>query len=177
MNFPYKNEAKEEKEENLGNIDLYGEKLEEKEINYKNLYIFNNFNSQQFFSEKAIVDYVNSTNQDEISTNTGEIIYPRIRFYNGIHKIESFFMSQKIMLEGLMKEYNKYIETLDTTKLTSKIILDACLNIFIYMRNNEEFEGMDDIFETLKSIFYIYMNQLFILKSEKENDIKKKYSS
>ena len=171
------NEAKEKKEENLGNIDLYGEKLEEKEINYKNLYIFNNFNSQQFFSEKAIVDYVNSTNQDEISTNTGEIIYPRIRFYNGIHKIESFFMSQKIMLEGLMKEYNKYIETLDTTKLTSKIILDACLNIFIYMRNNEEFEGMDDIFETLKSIFYIYMNQLFILKSEKENDIKKKYSS
>ena len=171
------NEQKEQKEENLGNIDLYGEKLEEKEINYKNLYIFNNFNSQQFFSEKAIVDYVNSTNQDEISTNTGEIIYPRIRFYNGIHKIESFFMSQKIMLEGLMKEYNKYIETLDTTKLTSKIILDACLNIFIYMRNNEEFEGMDDIFETLKSIFYIYMNQLFILKSEKENDIKKKYSS
>ena len=171
------NEAKEKKEENLGNIDLYGEKLEEKEINYKNLYVFNNFNSQQFFSEKAIVDYVNSTNQDEISTNTGEIIYPRIRFYNGIHKIESFFMSQKIMLEGLMKEYNKYIETLDTTKLTSKIILDACLNIFIYMRNNEEFEGMDDIFETLKSIFYIYMNQLFILKSEKENDIKKKYSS
>ena len=170
------NDKKEEKEENVGNIDLYGEKLEEKEITYKNLYVFNNFNSQQFFSEKAIVNYVNRTNQDEISTNTGEIIYPRIRFYNGIHKIESFFMSQQVMLEGLIKEYNKYIETLDNTKLTSKIILDACLNIFIYMRNNEEFEGMDDIFETVKTIFYIFMNQLFILKLEKENDIKKKYS-
>ena len=170
------NDKKEEKEENVGNIDLYGENLEEKEITYKNLYVFNNFNSQQFFSEKAIVNYVNRTNQDEISTNTGEIIYPRIRFYNGIHKIESFFMSQQVMLEGLIKEYNKYIETLDNTKLTSKIILDACLNIFIYMRNNEEFEGMDDIFETVKTIFYIFMNQLFILKLEKENDIKKKYS-
>ena len=72
---------------------------------------------------------INSTNQDEISTNTGEIIYPRIRFYNGIHKIESFFMSQQVMLEGLIKEYNKYIETLDNTKLTSKIILDfGCLS-------------------------------------------------
>ena len=44
------------------------------------------------------------------------------------------------------------------------------------MRNNEELEGMDDIFETVKTIFYIFMNQLFILKLEKENDIKKKYS-
>ena len=31
------NDKKEEKEENVGNIDLYGEKLEEKEITYKNL--------------------------------------------------------------------------------------------------------------------------------------------
>ena len=170
------NAQKEKKEENLDNIDLYGEKLEEKDITYKNLYVFNNFNSQQFFSEKEILEYVNSINQDGITTNTGEIIYPRIRFYNGIHKIESFFMSQKVMLEGLMKEYNRYIETLDISKLTSKIILDACLNIFVYFRNNEEFEGLDDILETLKIIFYIFMNQLFILKSEKENDIKNKYS-
>ena len=78
------------------------------------------------------------------------------------------------MLESLIKEYAKYIDTLDDSKLNSKIILDACLNIFIYMRNTEEFEGMDDIFETLKSIFYIFMNQLFILKSEKENIEKRK---
>ena len=171
------NEPKKEKEENNEDIELYGEKLEEKDITYKNLYIFNNYNSQQFFSEKAIVNYVNIKDQEEVITNTGETMYPRIRFYNGIHKIESFFMSQKVMLEGLMKEYNKYIENLDNTKLTSKIILDACLNIFIYMRNTEEFQEMDDIFETLKSIFYIFMNQLFILKTERENIIKKKYST
>ena len=79
--------------------------------------------------------------------------------------------------KGLIKEYNKYIETLDNTKLTSKIILDACLNIFVYMRNNDEFEDMDDIFEALKSIFYIFLNQLFILKTEKENDARKKNNS
>ena len=167
-----KKEEKEEKKE----MEIYGETLEEKDITNKNLYVFNNFNSQKFFNEKTIVDYVNTTDRDEIVTGTNETIYPRIRFYNGTHKIESFFMSQKSILDCLMKEYDKYIETLDDKKLTSKIILDACLNIFVYMRNNEKFQEMDDIYETLKSIFYIFMNQLFILKSKKENDIKKKQS-
>ena len=165
---------KKEKEENIEGIELYGEQLEEKDITYSNLYVYNNFNSQQFFNEKEIVEYVNRTNQFEMVTNTGERVFPQIRFYNGIHKIESLFLSQKDMLESLIKEYAKYIDTLDDSKLNSKIILDACLNIFIYMRNTEEFEGMDDIFETLKSIFYIFMNQLFILKSEKENIEKRK---
>ena len=49
-----------------------------------------------------------------------------------------------------MKEYNKFMETMDVSKLTSKIILDACLNIFIFMRNTVEFEGMDEIKDTLK---------------------------
>ena len=167
-------EEKKEKEENIEGIALYGEQLEEKDISYRNLYVFNNFNSQQFFSEKEIVEYVNKTNQFEMLTSTGERVFPQIRFYNGIHKIESLFLSQKDMLESLIKEYDKYIENLDDSKLNSKIILDACLNIFIYMRNTEEFEGLDDIFDTLKSIFYIFMNQLFILKSEKENIEKKK---
>ena len=72
------------------------------------------------------------------------------------------------MLESLIKEYELYIENLDDSKLNSKIILDSCLNIFLYMRNTPEFEGMDDIFETLKTIFYIFLNRLFILKSQKE---------
>ena len=40
------------------------------------------------------------------------------------------------------------------------------------MRNNKDFEGKDDIFEILQSIFYIFMNQLFILKSIKERNKK-----
>ena len=176
FSLPEYNKKKIKENDEKKELELYGETLEEKDITNKNLYVFNNFNSQRFYTEKAIVDYVNETDRDEMNTNTNETIYPRIRFHNGIHKIESFFMSQKMMLDSLMKEYDKYIETLDNTKLTSKIILDACLNIFIYMRNNEEFEGMDDIYETLKSIFYIFMNQLFILKLEKENIVKKRLS-
>ena len=161
-------ENKEEEKSQNSEIKLYGEQLEEKEISKKTLYIFNNFNSQQFFCEKAIVDHVNKTNFPELMTGTKEKITPKIRFYNGIHKIESVFMSQKDMLDGLFKEYEKYIENLDDTKLDSKIILDSCLNIFIYMRNTSEFESMDDIFDKLKIIFYIFVNRLFILKSDKE---------
>ena len=171
-----KKEEKKEIEENLSDIKLYGEQLQEKEINKKNLYVFHNFNSQKFLSEKDIVEYINKNDTDEIMTNTGERVYPRIRFYNGIHKIESFFMSQKVLLDVLVSEYYKYIKTLDNAKLTSKVILDACLNIFVYMRNTEEFYGMDDIFNTLKSIFYIFMNHLFILKSKTENILKNKKS-
>ena len=169
LNFAENKE--EEKAENIDEIKLYGEQLEEKEINTKTLYIFKNFNSQQFFCEKAIVDHVNKTNCPELMTNTKEIIIPKIRFYNGIHKIESVFISQKDMLEGLFKEYEKYIENLDDSKLDSKIILDSCLNIFIFMRNTLEFEGMDEIFDRLKIIFYIFVNRLFIIKSDKEKNV------
>ena len=53
------------------------------------------------------------------------------------------------------------------------MILDSVLNNFIFIRN-DDFEGMDDIFDILKRIFYIFMNQLFILKSEKEKRITEK---
>ena len=168
-----KKKEKEEKDKNE-DVDLYGDKLEEKDISYKTLYVFGNFTSRQFYKEKTIVDNINLTNKDNISTNTGETFYPRIRFYNGVHKIESFFISQKILLEGLLKEYNKFIENLDYSKLTLKLILDSVLNIFIYMRNDDDFEGMDDVFDVLKRIFYIFMNQLLILKTEKEKRITEK---
>ena len=161
----------EEKKENQENIDLYGEKLEEKEINNKNLYAFHNFNSKRFFNEKLCMEKINETNMDYFEDNN-EKIYPSIRFNNGIHKHECKFISQKYILNNLMKECKKYMETLDVMQLSKDIILDSCLNIFIYVRNTTEFEGMDDIFQTLNNIFYCFMNQLLILKPKKENEIK-----
>ena len=159
------------KDEKIKNVKLYGDQLEEVPINQSNLYVYHNFTHDRFVSEKEIVEHINKINQAgniEINLKTDEKVFPRIRFNNGIHKIESFFLSQKILLENLFKEYNKYIENLDDNKLAAKLILDACLNIFIFMRNQSQYEGKDDIFEVLQSIFYIFMNQLFILKSIKE---------
>ena len=50
--------------------------------------------------------------------------------------------------------------------LRSKIILDACLNIFIFMRNSKEFLNNTDIFYTVKKIFYIFLNQFQFIKEK-----------
>ena len=55
--------------------------------------------------------------------------------------------------------------------LRSKIILDACLNIFIFMRNSKEFLDNGDIYETVKKIFYIFLNQFQILKEKDKKTI------
>ena len=165
-----------QKDESIKDVKLYGEQLKEDPITPNNLYVFHNFSTERFVNENEILKYVNKTNpQDnfEINLKSGERICPRIRFNNGIHKIESFFLSQKILLENLYNEYNKYIEDLDDNRLGAKLILDACLNIFIFMRNDEDFKGKEDIIEVLTCIFYIFMNQLFILKSIKENNLRK----
>ena len=66
------------------------------------------------------------------------------------------------------RTFNKYIENLDDTVLDIKTILDACLNIFVFMRNHDEFKGKEDLFEVLNHIFYNFMNQLIIIKEIKE---------
>ena len=165
-----------EKDEIIKDVKLYGEQLKEDPITPNNLYAFHNFSTERFIDEDEILKYINKTNSSynfEIYLKNGEKICPRIRFNNGIHKIESFFLSQRILLESLYKEYNKYIEDLDDNKLGAKLILDACLNIFIFMRNNDDFRGKDDIIEVVTCIFYIFMNQLFILKSIKEKNLRK----
>ena len=163
---------KKEKEIIPEDIKLYGEQLKEIDITEDNLYAIYNYSFERFYKEKEIVDYVNKTNQFEMMINDNVKIFPRIRFNNGIHKIESLFLSQKEMLDNLVKEIEKYIETFDDSKLNSKLILDSCLNIFIYMRNDEKLVKMDNISSELQSIFYIFMNQLFILKAKKEKMVK-----
>ena len=150
------------------NVKIYGDGLEESNITKNNLYIYHNFTSQRFVGEKEIVENLNKieqVDQIEVCLETGEKIIPKIRFNNGIHKFESFFVNQKVILESLNKEFDSYIKDLDNEKLGAKIILDACLNIFIFMRSNPHLRQKKEIFLVLKKIFYIFMNQLFILKS------------
>ena len=179
----FQDEEKKQKEENKKDesnksVKLYGEQLEEQPISNKNLYVWNNFTHDRFINEGRIVKYINKSIQSdlfEVYLKNGKKITPQIRFNNGLHKNESFFVSQKLLLEKLYYEYNKYIEDLDENNLGAKIILDACLNIFIFMRNTEDFEDKDDLFEVLQCIFYIFMNQLIILKSIKEKSINSNY--
>ena len=165
------------KNDELKNIKLYGEELKEIPISSNNLYVYNNFTHNRFINENEILHLINKfthIEQNQIQIKTGEKLKPKIRFNNGIHKIESNFFNQKSLMENLVNEFNKYIIDLDDNKLDAKFILDACLNVFIFMRNHEDFQKKDDIFEVLQCIFYIFMNQLFILRSKNKNQLSKK---
>ena len=173
FNFQEEENVEAKKDEKVKDVKLYGEELEEAQISPNNLYVYHNFTKDRFISEREILIAINKykqIDQVEVYLKNGESIMPKIRFNNGIHSIDSFFISQKLLLESLISEYNKYIEDLDDNKLGAKIILDACLNILIFMRNSEEFEEKDDIKEAVKNIFYIFMNQLYILNSIYSNN-------
>ena len=62
------------------------------------------------------------------------------------------------MYQNLLEEYNKYIENLDINEINkNKTILNSCLNLFVYIRNNEELNDFDELKKILENIFYIFL--------------------
>ena len=167
--------SEEEEEKEADNDDPMKNKFKDITISSDNLYIHHNFTANRFVKEEEILNELNmnkTSEQVEIILKNGEILTPKIRFKFGPEEneqYECFFLSQKSILEKLINEYKIYIENLDENKIGTQIMLEACLNIFIFMRNNEKFKSKDDIFDTLKSIFRIFINRLFMLKNIKEN--------
>ena len=157
-------------EDNIPNI-IEGQ-IKESPITTQNLYVYHNFTKNRFVHEEEIIIYLNKNNdQVEVKVGSGERIIPKIKFNIKNYTFNSFFYSQKILLDSLNNTFNRYIENLDDNVLGTKTILDACLNVFIFMRNHDEFKGKEDLFEVLNHIFYIFLNQLIELKSieEKKN--------
>ena len=145
------------------NHNIKNKLLEMIPITKDNLYVYNNFTSYRFVKEKEIVKNVNMkirSEETDIVLETGEKIIPKIRFNNGQQKFESFFVSQRLILQYLFKEYCKYIVNLNDKNLGTKILLDACINIIIFMRNNDDFKDKSDLFSIVQSIFYTFIKQL-----------------
>ena len=131
----------------------------------KNIYISYNFSSVKSYDEKFIFDKLTKEKVDSFSINIGEKtekIKPRIKyvFYknNKINKIETNFLGQKEIYTLIINEYNKYYENLDFSILNYDKILYSCMNIFIYLRNNEFFKGSYEIKNIMENIFYIFTN-------------------
>ena len=130
-------------------------------ITEKNLHIHYNFTYDRFYNENYIVDKVNTENRGsfELPKEKGRIFAPKIRYLEREKDfIECGFICQKDLYEKISKEYNKYFENLDFDKVTKFIIIEACLNIFIFLRNNKKFNDSDDIIKIIEIIFYIFKN-------------------
>ena len=142
------------------------------EITNKNLYVTHNFSAIRVYKEKEIVESVNdsqNSNKYFVSIDGTELMQPKIKFNNGKYTFNSFFYSQKLLLLTLVEEYQNFIVDVNWDKLRPKIILDACLNIFIFMRNSEDFINKSDIFAMMKYIFYMFLHHFFVIKMEKES--------
>ena len=158
------NEIVNDSSNNNNKIKLYGIDLPEERITINNLYPIYNFTANGSLSEIELINKINNVNNKSkvINSNPNEFIEPRIRFNNGIHPHESILYSQRIMLSDLVEQYKDFIIDMDEKKLKSKINLDACLNVLLFLRNSKEFEDLGDVVETVEKIFYIFLNQIEI---------------
>jgi hypothetical protein len=152
-------------------IKLYGIDLPEDPITTRDLYIIYNFTYEGSIPEKDILIKINiyKNNKEELNNNINinEYMEPRIRFNNGIHRHESPILSQRNMLCDLVEQYKEYIIDMDENKLKLKINLDSCLNILLFMRNSKRFIDEGDVIDTVKKIFYIFLNQIEIKNMNK----------
>ena len=129
------------------------------------LYVCNNYTSKNFIKEKEIIMNINNVEKSDDSNElnvkiNGETITPKIRYFDGVNKFDSFFFRQTTLLTNLIKEYNKYISDLKEENIGYKIILDACLNILIFMRNSDEFKDKSEISDIIKMILLMSVNKI-----------------
>ena len=128
-------------------------------ITEKNLHITYNFTSKKSYDEKMILKLVNKLNKSNLDFGTNNDMVPKIRYIiDKNDKEESIFFSQKQLSDILINEYNKFYENLDISKVDRKYISDACLNIFIFMRNDEKFKQLNVIWNTLEFVFHLFLN-------------------
>ena len=152
-------EKEDEKKQEINNKNNLLKDVPNTRITEKNLHITYNFTSKKSYDEKMILKLVNKLNKSNLDFGTNNDMVPKIRYIiDKNDKEESIFFSQKQLSDILIKEYNKFYENLDISKVDRKYISDACLNIFIFMRNDEKFKQLNVIWNTLEFVFHLFLN-------------------
>ena len=134
--------------------------IESLDINECNLQVHNNFSYAQFYDEKFIIKIVNLAQKGDFNATfqgKKDKVSPKILFVkNQKEKIECPFNSQKVLLDNLTKEYITYTKNMNIQELNRDIIVESCLNIFVYIRNNDKFQQYYEIWKMLENIFYVF---------------------
>ena len=167
--------ADKNKEEGLYKTPVSEHKLSKikRELNPNNLYICYNFTRNGTIKEETIINEINNDKKNyEIKFQNS--IFPKIKFRMGKKIIESEIYSQLKILDMLTKEYNLFNKDLDTKKINAKILLEASMNIFLFIRNNKEFKGKTEVIDILNTIFFSYLEKYFddINRKEREKEEK-----
>ena len=97
---------------------------------------------------------------------TDENINPRIKFFKDNNYIECDVAPQTIILIKLTEEYNSYITDGDINKINPKVMLDAVMNIFLFIRNSSELNSLE-VVHILKLIFETFY-EIYIKQNKKK---------
>ena len=97
---------------------------------------------------------------------------PKIKFKNKEFEYKCLISTQDKILDDLNKQYDLYINDLDEDKLDIKILFESCLNIILFTRNTPFFKNIDEITDTFKVIFNIYLKKIYIMSIKDENENK-----
>ena len=146
-------------------------KIDIPKIDQNNLYICYNFTRNGTISEEKIVNEINK-DIEKFNQMFSKNIKPKIIYKMGEHIIESQIYPQKELLKMLTNEYNLFNKDLDTKKISSKIMVYACMNTFIFMRNNKENNSGEDFIKIIEIIFNIYLKKYLEEKEAKDKEEK-----
>ena len=149
--------------ENINNnkiIENQSKEIKREELTDKNFYACYNFTKDQFIKEAEIINKINNNiNNDNSMSIERQKKGPKIKYINLNFKIESNFYSQTSMLTQLINIYNKYIVDLNEAHLEYKILVEYCMNILIFMRNDIDFKDKEEIIDTVEIIFFLFLNK------------------
>ena len=154
----HQNDNEIENNNNVGGNESKGIKREE--LTDKNFYTCYNFTKEHFIKEEEVINRINSKVNNNFSDIKKRKIGPKIKYNNISLKIESNFYSQTYMLSQLINIYNKYVVDLNEAHLGYKILVESCMNILIFMRNDKEFKDKEEIIDTVEIIFFLFLNKM-----------------
>ena len=142
-------------------------------LNQENLFVCYNFNKNGIIPEKKIIFNINTNNElnrtsVNINSNIKEKgVKPKIKLLLDKYRVESEIYSQITILEKLTNEYKKFIKDLDENKINNKLLLDATMNIILFIRNINNLEQCD-IVANLNHILFMYYD-IYINEIEKKS--------
>ncbi len=165
------------KNEKINNDDkLFNGEIIKESNQTKNAYVIYNFIKNSFIKEDAIVQKINElktkkTLKLNIINKDGKIektIEPKIKFNNGKFQYFCLISTQEKILEDLNKQYELFINDLNEDKLDNKILFESCLNIVLFTRNTNFFQDLDDIIDTFKIIFNVYLQKFYFMINKEQ---------
>ncbi len=179
-----KSSDKDQNNEEQNNIINEEENKSISEINIKEsnqikyIYIIYNFIKSSFIKEDAIIQKVNElkgkkTLKFNITNKEGKIekvIEPKIKFNNGEFEYQCLISTQDKILEDLNRQYELYITDLNENKLDNKILFESCLNVILFIRNTDFIQDIDDILDTYKAIFNVYLQKIYLINQKNSNN-------